>query len=217
MKRMLLLSLTLLLCISVAFSQFGIKGGVNLGTIGGDDKPSDLKNRMGIAGGISYRIGLIAGLSIQPEVMYIQKGSVIEVNSLQGMYTFNYKHTGKLDYIDIPVLLKFNLPVPVFSPYIEGGMSYGILLSAKEKSEQSSNAPGITSESQETDIKDYITKNDLSWIVGVGFDLSILDINARYVVGMKRLYKDDPATTSIDENAPKVYNRGIILTAGFRF
>ncbi len=81
MKKILLVSLVMLLAVSVAFSQFGIKGGINLGTIGGADKSQqgiDPSNRLGLAGGISYRIGLAAGISIQPEVMYIQKGAVYE-------------------------------------------------------------------------------------------------------------------------------------------
>jgi hypothetical protein len=208
MKKILLVSLVMLLAVSVAFSQFGIKGGVNLGTFGGADKPSDLKYRMGIAGGISYRIGLIAGLSIQPEVMYIQKGFVYEVNTLQGIYTINVKHTAMFDYIDIPILVKFNLPIPVFSPYIEGGVSYGILLSAKYKKENSTNQPGVASESSETDYKDFVTKNDLSIVVGAGFDLSILEIDARYMIGTKNPYKDSDA---------KVFNNGFVFTAGFRF
>jgi hypothetical protein len=225
MKKILLVSLVMLLAVSVAFSQFGIKGGINLANFLGDDKSHDLGNNMkldptnrhGLAGGISYRIGLIAGLAIQPEVMYIQKGAVYEENISQGIYTINDKTTDKIDYIDIPVLVKFNFPIPVFSPYIEGGVSYGILLSAKEKSERSSNVPGMASRSDEIDFKDGVTKNDLSWIVGVGFDLFILDINARYIIGTKRLYKDDSETTTIDENAIRVYNSGILLTAGFRF
>ena len=75
----------------------------------------------------------------------------------------------------------------------------------------------MTSSSDETDIKDQVTKNDLSWIVGVGVDLLILDINARYMIGTKRLYKDDPNTPTVDENATKIYNSGILLTVGLRF
>ncbi|MGA3287289.1 MAG: porin family protein [Bacteroidota bacterium] len=220
MKKILLVSLVMLLAVSVAFSQFGIKGGINLATVGGADKKQndiDPTNRLCFVGGISCRIGLIAGISIQPEVMYIQKGAVYEVSQTIGGYTGTGKLTFKGDYIDIPLLLKFNLPIPVFSPYIEGGVSYGILLSAKQKEEQSSNYPGDVSTSNETDIKDQMTKNDISWIVGVGFDLSILEIDARYVVGMKRLRKDIPETTTIDENATMIYNRGIILTVGLRF
>jgi hypothetical protein len=220
MKKVLLLSLTLLLCVSVAFSQFGIKGGINLGTIGGDDKDKlgpDSKPRLGLAGGISYKADLIMGLSIEPGVMYIQKGVSYEGSSSQGGYSISGKSTFKLDYIDIPVLVKFNLPVPVLSPYIEAGASYGILLSAKEKDELTTNVPGMTSGTTEVDIKDGMSKNDLSLLIGLGIELSILDINVRYIIGTSRLFKDNPDTPLIDENAVKIYNRGIMLTAGLRF
>jgi hypothetical protein len=224
MKKILLVSLVMLLAVSVAFSQFGIKGGINLATFRGDDKTMDAgnnikldpKTRLGLVGGISAKIGLIAGLSIQPEAMYVQKGAVYENSGNYGGYSYTGKQTIKGDYVEFPLLLKFNLPIPEFSPYIEGGASYGILLSAKSKEEQSSNAPGFTSTSNETDIKDQVTKNDLSFIVGVGFDIFILDLNARYVIGTKRLGKDDPNTPE-DENAKKVYSSGIMITAGLRF
>ncbi len=127
------------------------------------------------------------------------------------------KSTIKGDYLDIPLLLKFNLPIPQFSPYIEAGVSYGILLSAKSKSEVTSNYPGYASTSDEVDIKDQVTKGDLSIVIGVGFDITILELDARYVLGMNRLMKDNPATQQVDENAAKVYNRDIIITAGLRF
>ena len=196
MKKVLLLSLTLLLCASVAFSQFGIKAGINLATAGGADK-GDLKGKVGFAAGVSSKMGLIAGLSIQPEILYIQKGAMWE-NPF-------HKTTFNLTYIDIPVLVKFNLPVPVLSPYIEGGLSYGILLSAKEKTEFTALAGSLPTE--EVNIKDGMTKGDLSILVGIGVELAIIDINARYIIGMTKLYKDSDA---------KIFNRGILLTAGLR-
>jgi len=202
MKKILIISLIMLLSVSVAYSQFGIKGGINLADVRGSDVVTDnLKTRLGLVGGISYRINLIAGLSLQPEVLYVQKGVVYESSG--------YKSTTKGDYLDIPLLLKFNLPIPQFSPFIEAGASYGILLSAKEKNEGGG-------QSNEVDIKNTVTKNDLSFIVGVGFDITILEINARFVFGMNRLGKDNPDTPTVDENAAKVYNRGIIITAGIR-
>ena len=204
MKKILLVSLVMILAVSVAFSQFGIKGGINLATVSGADKSLggiDPTHKLGLAGGISYRIGLIAGLAIQPEVMYIQKGAIYDGNmSIQG-FSISGKTTLSGNYIDIPVLVKFNLPIPVFSPYIEGGVSYGILLSAKEKTE----AGG---QSNETDIKDQLTKSDVSLIFGVGVEFLILEIDARMVLGQTKLGKDSDA---------KVFNNGIIFTAGLRF
>ncbi|MCX6121802.1 MAG: porin family protein [Ignavibacteriales bacterium] len=223
MKNILLVSLVMLLAVSVAFSQFGIKGGINLGTVGGDDKSIstpdgkiDPKTSLGLVGGISYKLGLIMGLSIQPEVLYIQKGAIYEISGTMGNYYMNQKVTFAFNYIDIPILAKYNLPIPLLSPYIEGGVAYSVLLSAKEKEEMTTNFPGETSRTIETDIKDQYTKSDFSIIIGVGVEFLMLDVNARYVIGQTKLGKDDP-TTLINEGDLKVYNRGFLLTAGIRF
>jgi hypothetical protein len=211
MKKILLVSLVMLLAVSMAFSQFGIKGGINLGTVGGDDKALngvDPTTKVGLTGGISYKIGLILGLSIQPEVLYVQKGAIYESSANIGAYSYDQKTTLTGNYIDIPVLAKFNLPIPLLSPYIEGGVSYGILLSAKEKDETTTNVPGQASGSNETDIKDQLTKSDFSIVIGVGVEFLILDVNARYVIGQTKLSKDGDA---------KSYNRGVMFTAGLRF
>jgi hypothetical protein len=229
MKKILLISLVMLLAVSVAFSQFGIKGGLNLGTFGGADKainpgvfdaslaglPNiDPTNRSAFTAGISYKIGLIAGLSIQPEALYTQKGAVYEISLPAAFGGGSGKGTFKLDYVDIPILVKFNLPIPLVSPYIEGGVSYSILVSSKFKGE----SPDGTSE--EKSVKDMlgvdVNKNDFSIVVGVGIEILILDINARYVIGQTKIIKDDP-TALINPGDKKIYNRGIMLTAGLRF
>jgi len=223
MKKILLVSLVMLIVVSVAFSQFGIKGGINLGTVGGDDKSIstsmgklDPKTNVGFVGGISYRIGLIMGLSIQPEVLYAQKGAIYEASASVGNYFMNDKATFTNNYIDIPILAKYNLPIPLLSPYIEGGVEYGLLLSAKEKEEMTTNAPGQTSGSTETDTKDQFAKSDFSIVIGIGVEFLMLDVNARYVIGLAKLGKDDP-TMLVNPGDLKAYNRGFQLTAGLRF
>jgi hypothetical protein len=234
MKKILLTSLVMLLTVSMAYSQFGIKGGISLAKIGGDDSKQTFnlgdydptlagippiviepKTKVGFVAGISYKINLILGLAIQPEVLYIQKGAIYESStiSLASIYpgaSIDGKVTIKLDYIDIPILVKYSLPIPVISPYIEGGVSYGILVSAKFKEEATINGvPGVTQPpSQENDIKDQMKKSDLSIQLGVGVEFTILEVDARYVMGLSKLDKDGNA---------KAYNRGIVLTSGLRF
>jgi hypothetical protein len=218
MKKVLLLSLLLLVCVSVSFSQFGIKGGLNLGTAGGDDKsinpgmfdaslaslPSvEPKARTGFTAGLSYKAGFLPILGLQTEVLYTQKGAVYEVAVPAALGGGSGKATFKLDYIDIPILLKITpLPLPVVTPYLEAGASYSILLGAKLKLEDPAG------ESDEGDIKDGMTKGDLSIIVGVGVEILMLDINARYVMGQTKVFKDGDV---------KIFNRGIMVTAGIRF
>jgi hypothetical protein len=233
MKKILLVSLVMLLAVSVSFSQFGIKGGLSLAKAGGDNSkmiidPSDIDpsltgmapftleptNRTGFVAGISYKIDLILGLSIQPEALYIQKGTVYEtptmnLNAIYPGLSGSAKETMKMDYIEIPILVKYSLPIPVVSPYLEVGLSYGILIGAKQHTEVSlsgvagAQAPSIPDQ----DIKDHMNKSDLSLQFGVGVSLTIVEIDVRYVLGLSKLAKDS------DE---KIYNRGIVLTAGLR-
>ena len=64
MKKILIVSLMMLLTASMAFSQFGINGGINFGTIGGADKTMDAGNNVILilqpksALQVEYRIGL---------------------------------------------------------------------------------------------------------------------------------------------------------------
>ncbi len=217
MKKVLLLFLATLLAISVSFAQLGIKAGINIATVGGDDKAFDLVQinpslaglpkvdpvtRVGFVAGASYKIGLLMGLSIQPEVLYSQKGAVYNISVPPSYGGWTAKATIKYAYIDVPVLVKYSFPLPLVSPFIEGGVAYSILLSAKETNEISVNP------TEEMDLKDETTKNDFSIVLGAGVQLLMIDIDARYVIGMTKIQKDSDA---------KVYNRGIVLTAGFRF
>jgi opacity protein-like surface antigen len=213
MKKLLLLSLMLVLCVSVAVSQFGIKGGINIGTFGGDDKainpaffdtnlvnlPSvDPTSRTGFTAGISYKIGLPI-LTIQMEALYTQKGATYELALPAALGGGTGKGVFKLDYIDIPVVLRISpLPLLVVSPYIEAGASYSFLASAKFHGESPAG-------SDDEDIKDSITKNDLSILIGIGAEIMILDVNVRYVIGQTKILKDSDW---------KIYNRGIMLTVG---
>lgn len=233
MKKILSLSLMIILSVSVAFSQFGIKAGISIATAGGDDNkltldPADInvaltgqpimvlepKSRIGFVAGITYKINLLLGLSIQPEVLYIQKGAIYETPTMPldvitpGL-SGSAKLTNKLDYIEIPVMVKYALPSPVVSPYLEAGLSYGILLSAKADTEVTlSGIPGAQPPVfPEADMKEFMNKSDLSLQFGIGVSMLFAEIDARYVLGLSKLDKDGKL---------KLYNRAIVLTAGIR-
>jgi hypothetical protein len=195
MRHALWTSLFLLCIASTAFAQFGIKGGLNSSSYRGSDVGSNITTATNFTAGISYDIGLLLGFSIQPEVLYTRRGGIYDFPSS------NYKETDKLDYIDVPLLLKFELPIPILSVYVEGGAAYSFLLSAKRKAEWN----GASSEG---DIKDNITKNDLSLIVGAGVNIFFIEVDARYVSGQK----------TIDKNGNlNIYNKGFMATVGIRF
>ena len=103
-----------------AQASLGIKGGLSFATL--SNKSPDFDNRTGFAAGVALdlRSGLIG---IQPEVLYVQKG-----------VTPNGTPSGtspKLDYIEVPVLLKLSLGTPGIQPMVYAGPSAGFRLSCK--------------------------------------------------------------------------------------
>ncbi|MDH7493797.1 MAG: outer membrane beta-barrel protein, partial [Candidatus Saccharicenans sp.] len=72
--------LSLLVNPALAGVKFGVKGGITLANV--KSVPDTFEGyswetKMGLAGGISMEIGLPGPFSIQPEVLYVQKGAKI--------------------------------------------------------------------------------------------------------------------------------------------
>ena len=198
MKKAVFSILLLWIFSSLAFAQLGISkgliGGLNMASLSGADVSSSAKGVTGYAGGLYVEFNIPGPFSIEPEVLYSMKGSKIEFN--------NYTVTDNYSYIDVPVLLKYFLPNPVVRTYLYAGPSYSILLSAKEKREGS----GVTS--TETDVKDFITANDIGAVVGLGVGFSSLRVDARYNLGF----------STIDKNGTfKMFNRVAAVYVGLGF
>ena len=192
MKKILLAVAFLMIAGSTAFSQIsigkGIKGGLNLATVGGADadKFGTLSSVTQFNGGIFVNIGLPGPLSIQPEVLYTVKGAKIAGTFLGTPFT----STNTATYVEIPVLLKFNIPLipgsPV-KPNIFAGPAVGFLLSVKSKTE----VPGQPT--QESDDKSTTESMDFGVAVGAGVDINLvvvtLTVDARYTMGLKTVDK----------------------------
>jgi hypothetical protein len=186
-KKILIVSLVILFAAAVlplsAAAGVGVKGGYawsNLKFAGATDVPTltDLKNPVG---GVYFSIGL--GLfSIQPEVLYVRQGARME--ALPDWME------DRVDYIQVPVLLKIHiLPGPI-SPMIYGGPYGAYLLSAKGVSF----IGGVT---ETVDIKDQITSTDYGVVFGGGIDFRLpvikLSAEVRYNLGLANVAKNpDP-------------------------
>jgi len=143
--------------------QFGVKAGANLANISKVDGSKTLVN---LNAGVLASIPLAGQLSLQPEVVYSGQGVKGDGGS------------DHLNYINVPVLLKYSLPVGVF---FQTGPQIGFLMSAKEKEDGGSS----------TDIKDLFKSTDFSWALGGGY--LIPDVNlgfdVRYNLGLTKLGK----------------------------
>jgi hypothetical protein len=146
--------------------QLGVKGGVNFTTV-----VNTSGFRANFNAGIADNIILRKEFSVQTELVYSGQGSA---PALTGGNASSNLH---LDYLNIPVLLKYKS----HSGFIaETGPQLGFLLSAREKYG-----------SENADQKSRFTATDFSWAIGLGYLSKFnLGIDARFNVGISNINKD---------------------------
>lgn len=190
MKKLAIV-LVLLFSTSV-FAQglaFGVKGGINYATLSGEDI-DDASYKLGFAVGAVAAFDVMDMVAIQGEVLYSMKGAE------------DYPATGQstdLTYIEIPVLLKYSIPMAgMIAPNFFVGPSLGILL---------------TAEDNEVDVKENTKSMDYGIVFGAGVDFDLgtgkVTVDARYNYGL----------TSIDDSGAEldVKNGGISVMVGYLF
>ena len=164
----------------------GMKVGANLADLSGDISNNTMK--FGFAGGgfITYMFSPQFG--IQPELMYIMKGTKADVGDAKL----------KFDYIDLPILLKFAIPTEGnIKPNLFAGPAVGFLLSAKADDE---------------DVKDYLKSINMCVAFGAGVGIQMesmmVTFDARYTLGV---------TNINDEGEGDLKTRDITFMLGFSF
>ncbi|MCU0344171.1 MAG: PorT family protein [Ignavibacterium sp.] len=193
MKKLftLLFFLSIFSIMSYAQMQAGLKAGLNIANLSGDDAGSpDSKTGFAFGGFFMYQFSPM--FAIQPEAYYTMKGAT-EKMDFQGT-TVDLTYT--LDYIEIPVLFKFLIPIQGsgVKPAIFAGPFLGINTTAKVKAE-------YQGESQEEDIEDTkSTEFGLQFGGGIGFPIGKgeLGVDIRYILGLSTI--DDSAAEADVKN-----------------
>jgi hypothetical protein len=171
-----------------AYSQaqvaIGIKAGPNFANI--DTKSSavaNYKSRSGFHGGafVLFKAGKIG---VQPEVIFSQQGSKVEINSQNFESNFSY--------VNIPVILKL---YTVAGINIQAGPQFGFITNAETPIQDQLN-PGSY---QVRDVKDKMKSSDFTVALGLGWDLPFgLTVDARYNLGLSKIYDDAPSDQTQD-------------------
>lgn len=176
----LLFVLSIFSVLSYAQMQAGIKAGLNIASIGGNDadqilEGQSLDSRTGFAGGLFFMYQFSNMFAIQPEAYYTMKGATYSESGAD--------LTISLDYIEVPVLVKFIIPIQGsnIKPSIFAGPSIGFNMTAKSKVE-------FDGESQENDFKDETKSTEFSLAFGGGIGFPVgngeLGVDIRYILGM---------------------------------
>ena len=179
--------------------RFGVKAGVNLATVAGDDVEET-------AGYISFLIGGTAEIpvserfSIQPEILYSQQGftqdGTVSVTDVNGTVTDNIalETTGRLDYLIIPIMAKYYVSEGFG---LEAGPQIGFLLNSKFDVDAGSLTTGDFG-STTLNLFDNTKKFDFGVNLGAGYQLnSGLNFGLRYNLGLTDIFEASDAKNSV--------------------
>ena len=136
MKKLLVV-IALIMAISASAQKFIPKAGITLSTLKTEtldqqDYFDSYEYATGFSVGLGYRIGFSDLISLQPELLFIQKGWKNEYGYDDGFgYNETYTETAKLNYIELPVLLRIALGPDNFKFHINAGPSVGFGINGK--------------------------------------------------------------------------------------
>ena len=188
-KSLSLVVMTLLLVgllASPGFSdiKFGVKGGLSLAYLAYKPAPiyNPFGNKAGAVGGISLNLGLASSFSLQPEILYVQKGTkwseTLEGEEFTGKY--------ELDSVEVPLLLNFSFPIAgsSFVPSVYAGPYAGFNTRAKVKVTEAG-------ESYSEDFKDEVKDTEFGLTFGIGLGKKIghgkIVLDVRYDLGLTNI------------------------------
>lgn len=214
-----------LLAVTATFTtnaQVAIKAGINYASISesATEPTYDDIERVSVVGaqaGLAFDLNLSEVFTIQPEILYIQKG---------GKSTYKLDDNNKivdriyLNYIEVPVLAKLKFYGDEGSGfYFVAGPFAGLALSGRQ--ERETTLLGVTTESDRTFTFDNDDPDErerrLDWGMsfggGVKFNAFLIDL--RYNLGINNILDAD--ADNENDNSPYRRTRGIGLTLGYEF
>jgi hypothetical protein len=213
--RLLLLSVaSSLMFVSAAHAQIsaaeiGVVGGLNIARFSGAEGQQQ-KGRNGIMLGLSANIVVTERFSIQPELLYTQKGTRIEEESVDGEFSYFVKSVLKLNYLELPILARIAFPMSSNSvvPFIYGGPAIGVNVGCRVKyefhlppfgSESGSSRCYTEIEGEELELA-RINPVEFGVVLGGGITFRNFSLGVRYGRGLTNISNelgDDDAKNSV--------------------
>jgi hypothetical protein len=171
-----------------------------------DVGPAAARRQIGLLAGFSLEIRLERFVSLQPEVLYSQKGTRLETTPLPGSAS-SAVVIERFDYIETPILIRVGATAGRDGPYAVAGPAFAALARAREHIE----VPGFPT--QDLNIKDGVTGTDVGVVIGGGVSIGRLDIEGRFDAGLRSLIPPDDRRSG----DPHPANRSLTALARLRF
>lgn len=162
---------------SIAQVKFGVRAGILISNQ--EFKQGQItvepKSKFGLDLAVVSDIPLGNVISFGPELHWLQKGFKIEDLDING---FTISGTSTLNYLELPLLVKFNFGETA-KFFVMGGPSFGYLLGHKTEDE----------DGNEIDLGD-LHDIELGAHFGAGVGVGPLVVDIRYILGLTNLAKD---------------------------
>jgi hypothetical protein len=170
--------------------HLGIKGGSNLGEITGNAFNGGFNGNLML--GAFAELNLIPHWGIQPEILFSQTTSQTAGNFSEFYEEGMNSHSVKLQYMSIPILLTWQLPVPILS--LQLGPEFGTILN---------NNTSLSANGEKA-----FKKGNFSMDIGAQLNLLKFKAGVRYVYGFTNI------NNTADPESWKL--RTVQLYVGFR-
>jgi hypothetical protein len=231
--RAAIFSSLLLIAAVPSAGQLIVKGGATIATISfPEDEGYDYSKVTGFSLGAAYQFSFdSSAFSLQPEINFVRRGAK-EVFDTRFVTWYRAETYVKADYLEIPVLVKFQLGKGNIQPFLNAGPSISFGIGGKFKTQTMEQDPYPTgtpvytnrngkvkygdNSSTSRDDELYI-ENRIDYGIQFGGGVLILKkilIDLRYYHGLHDLY--DP-----DDSLPRVLSPGkhrvFMFSAGYQF
>ena len=175
--------------------KVGLKGGFNGSTFSGSDsKGSEYK--AGFAAGGFVNFGVSDNFSIQPELLYSQKGASQDGVSYLSGTTVKTDGTAKttLGYLDVPIMFRYNIGQDGKGFFIEVGPQGSFVLHQRSFVEDGGGSQ-VGSSNTSTD---QLNKVVVGYVGGLGYQItSGLQLGLRYTGDLSQVAKDGNGNANI--------------------
>jgi hypothetical protein len=179
---------------------FGVMGGLAVANLHGSDVDPTLKSRTGFTAGVFLSAPIARNFTLEPQVLYVQKGTRAEASGVTA--------TAKLDYLEVPLLLKLVFPMSgsnAVAPSIFVAPAVGFRISCKADATGGGGSASVTCGDAGVSVK----STDFSAAAGVGLDIGAFVIQGRYDYGLVKIG---------DYSQPADVKTGAwLFTLGYRF
>jgi hypothetical protein len=185
----------------------GVKGGMDVASVPNAGEvidqisgvPSeDVSSKLGLIGGGFVQFSFNERLSLQPELLFVQKGSTLDLGADTGSVTM------KVNYIEMALMARFTAPVAqVWRLYVMAGPSLGL------KAGTASQLDGVSG-TIDYNIDPAIGSRDVGLVFAGGLERSRYLIEARYSFGLSDI------ATDIYEHDSSLTNRVFAVMVGLR-